>query len=330
MCAHFNTFFKEYFRAILHFVKKIFFVHLILGISLILNVFLLVKNKDKKPLSEIQVEYPFLASRILNENPNDLIINFVPLRKILREKTSEWGDTFAMYFEYLPTGVSIGVREKEEYNPQSLIKVPIVMAYYHHYRERLGIDLDSEEVVIKESQIDNRSGSLWSKGAGSTVTLKEVVNATLTESDNTSTNILADYVPLEDYKVIYEGLDIDFPERNEDLRLSVKQYSSIKRSLYLSSILSNQDSQEILDILTKTIFNNKLPAGVPSDIPVSHKVAYFGENLQKDCGIVYVPHRPYLLCMISESSDEEAIERMSTISKIVYEYVVGVNGGGTK
>lgn len=272
---------------------------------------------------EQEERYPHLSKRVLNENPNDLLINFLDLRRKLREEVKPYGENFAFYFEYLPTGTSIGVNEKIEFQTGSLFKVPVVMAYFHK-KERLGITED-KIVTIEEGDIDPRFGNLWQRGAGAQVRLDEAVRLSLMESDNTAINLLLKETEVNDYEKVYEGLDldltgIDLKEGKGGAIITVKQFSSILKALFFSAVISKDNSELALHYLSNSIFENMLAAGVPKNVPIAHKIGVFGDSFM-DCGIVYVPHRSYLLCMRSKSDQKTAEERMKKISSIVYEYV---------
>jgi len=267
----------------------------------------------------LRQKYPFLATRILQEFKSDILINFLDLRTRLRSQVEPYKDTFAFYFEYLPTGTSVGVNEKAEFPAASLLKVPVVMAYRHQV-ERTGEDSD-REVSIRSDEIDKTFGTLYKSGAGAKIKLSEAERLALVESDNTAARVLTDNVSVDDFSEIYEGLDISLKEGDSGVILTAKSYASILKSLYFSSLLTKDNSQYILDLLDKSMFNDKLPAGVPSRISVAHKIGVLGEDLFMDCGIVYVPNRPYLLCMISVSSEDVARERMVKMSKTVYDFV---------
>ncbi len=251
------------------------------------------------------------------------MINFLDLRKKLREEVKTYGQDFAFYFEYLPTGTSIGVNEKVEFQTGSLFKVPVVMAYFHK-KERLGFAED-KIVTLEERDIDPRFGSLWEKGAGAKINLDEAVRLSLMESDNTAVNILIREPEVIDYEKVYEGLDldltgIDLKEGKGGATIAVKQFSSILKALFFSAILSKDNSELILHYLSNSVFEDMLAAGVPKNVPIAHKIGVFGGSFM-DCGIVYVPHRSYLLCMRSKSDQKTAQERMKKISEIVYTYV---------
>lgn len=61
----------------------------LLLVSFGLNIYLLNKinnNIHTQTQKETQPAYRFLAKRIFVENPNDIFINFMPLRDLLREE----------------------------------------------------------------------------------------------------------------------------------------------------------------------------------------------------------------------------------------------------
>jgi beta-lactamase class A len=308
-------------------------LYLLLALSIVINVvflsYLLIGKENIFTSTEkLQEKYPHLSQRILGGFDRDLIIHFIPLRTKLRELVeNNYGGDFSIYFEYLPTGTSIGVNEKTEFYSASLLKVPVVMAYYHHKWENK-VEGDPTTTIL-EKDISDRFGALWRKGAGSKIQLSKAVELSLIESDNTAINVVLRYVTKEDLSHIYNGLDILLKkEEGNNASITTKAYASILKALFFSSLLPKEDSEHILDLLTKTKFKDKLPAGLPADIPVAHKISVY-ENLKvsvyADCGIVYVPKRQYLLCMASRSSDEVARERMRTVSKMVYDFVSTTN-----
>jgi beta-lactamase class A len=198
------------------------------------------------------------------------------------------------------------------------------MAYYEGI-ERTGMELQ-REVIITADQLDNRFGSLWQRGAGTKITLEETARLALIDSDNTAAIILAKHVNNQDYVDVYNSLDIALPQNISDpVSLSVKGYTSILKALYFASVINKDHSQAILTMLTETKFTDKLPAGVPSGIPVAHKIGVEDDILYQDCGIVFAPRRPYMLCMFSKSNEDIARRRMKLLSETVYHFIASVN-----
>lgn len=267
-----------------------------------------------------QSGYPFLSKRIFAENQNDLILNFVPLRTALREYVNKLPDQVGVYFEYLPSGTSIGVNDKLEVRLASLIKTPLIMGVYRQIEK--GQTGKETVLTLKKDDLDQKFGDLWKRGAGAKLTVKEAVDLALIKSDNTAANVLLSVVPANAIDDVFDSLDIETSSDGEINLVTPKGYSSIFRSLYLSSYLKRDSSNEILEILTRTDFDDQIASEIPKNIKVSHKFGiYNSENAHSDCGIVYAPGRPYLLCIMTKSSQEKAREYMGHISKMIYGYV---------
>ena len=95
--------------------------------------------------------------------------------------------------------------------------------------------------------------------------------------------------------------------------------------MYNASYLSKDLSEYALNILAHTAYNNGIVKGLPGDVPVAHK---FGERTViqdrsrqlHDCGIVYLNHHTYLLCIMTRGTDYDQLsEIISRISNIIYE-----------
>jgi hypothetical protein len=108
--------------------------------------------------------------------------------------------------------------------------------------------------------------------------------------------------------------------------LSVKQYAAFFRILFNSSYIDHERSERLLSVLSQVDFKNGLVAGLPSGVPVAHKFGESGylegEHQIHDCGIVYAPGRPYLLCVMTRGSDIASLETsIADLSRFVYDTV---------
>src|SRR6185312_2556253 len=125
---------------------------------------------------------------------------------------------------------------------------------------------------IQKKELNSKFGDLYKKGAGYKINLGDAVKYALQKSDNTASLVLADQIANDDFQLVYDGLDI--PEMVEDKTplITAQEYSSVLKALYFGSVLSNDDSQYILSLMTNTDFKDLLPSGVPKEIPVAHKI----------------------------------------------------------
>lgn len=302
----------------------------VLTVSVLLNAFFAIKAIVQKSENKQSSRYEYLSKRIFAENRNDVLINFIPLRQALKTYVTKQPYPIGVYFEYLPAGTSIGVNDTLEVKIASLIKIPVVMATYKAIEEKK-LTLD-QVITIDEDDIDSSFGTLWEKGSGTTLTIQEAINLILKESDNTASRALTDVLPELSIERVFDSLDIPKNHEENYTLISPKNYTSILRSLYLSSYLEQKNSNALLDILTQTNYNDKLPAGVKHMVPVAHKIGVYNTDdknelpIYSDCGIVYVPNRPYSLCIMMRGYKEEEVRKhMQLISSMVYQYIVKVN-----
>ncbi len=312
--------------------NKNMFISALLVVSFVVNViFLVIYFSEESHFSPSDSQYPLLSKRIFTQNPNDVIVNFVQLRKAIKEYVLSQNGDVGVYFEYLPSGISIGVNDREEVRLASLSKVPLVMSIYKKIEK--GEIKPDETVILKKENLDTKFGSLWKKGEGAKISIKELIEESLINSDNTAYHTLLDLLTPNEVIDVYDNLEIEVNSKETDPVVSPKSYSSIFRSLYLSSYLSEENSNYILGVLTNTAFNDKIPAGVlDKNIKIAHKIGVFSRpdsesKLFSDCGIIYIPERPYILCIFVQESDEEARKHMAYISYMIYSYLMIVKGG---
>lgn len=306
--------------------------YIVLGIAGILLVGLgyfmhaaVSKTPETSTNSDEVKNYPLLAKRIFVDEPNETRINFSPLRTALRGYFDTNKINGSLYFEYLPTGTSIRINGDQRFRGASLIKLPVAMEIYK--AQELGTADLGQKVQLKQEWLNDGFGDLYKRGVGYELTLGEATKIMLTESDNTALRVVAasTETALENKDRALGSLDIEFSESNEDggIDIGTRSYSSFLKCLYFACYNTKEDSQQILDYLTQTKFNNRLVAGIPDkDVKVAHKIGVFNTQVQSDCGVVYVDKNNYVLCvMINGDNTDQINGHIAEISRIVYTYI---------
>lgn len=307
-----------------HIIIVVFTISVLANILLAGYLFFSPKRTLPSSKKESQVAFQYLAPRIFAENPNDVLINFIELRTKLQAYIKPIPDRIGVFFEYLPSGTSIGINEKEEYLVASLLKVPVAMAAYESIVQ--GKLKEDTVLTLDKSHLDPYFGPLWQEGPGYQLTLKDAIARMLKQSDNTAARVIFDTLPPGAVENIFDQLDIPKVINENQPVVTPKNYASILKSLYLSSILPKEESQTLLTILTQTEFNDRIVAGIPSGIPVAHKIGFhtypnLDQSIYTDCGIIYPPSRPFILCIMVQSSEDRALRYMKDIARMVYTYV---------
>lgn len=269
-----------------------------------------------------QSSYTLLANRIFTDNPNDTILNFAPLRKELRQYFSSLDVNYSFYAEYLPTGTSIKINQDNPMVGASLLKVPVVMNLF--YAAEHGQIKLSQKVTMQEGDIDKRSGILWEKGVGSRFTLEKLAEYAIIDSDNTAINMLigATSSKFDLFQKTIDELDVDIAAtNNSQTKLGAQGYSSMLKCLYLSCVNTFSDSQQILKWMTESNSPPRLRAKLPATVKVAHKYGTSGGISESDCGIVYIPKRPYIICVMVGTDSDTANTIIQTASKKMYDYI---------
>jgi beta-lactamase class A len=305
---------------------KIFCVLLLL--SLAANAYFIIQvsglaKAQQQDFSLLSPKVAWLDVDTFLEERKSWTISYQPLKPQINETLSNVGlqGQYGVYFEDLTTGAWVGINEKDKNLPRSLMKVPTMIAVLKK-AERGGVGLD-DTLLLREEDLNNVSGTLASRGAGYNISVRDLLRTMIKESDNTALLTFNRRV-LTQAEYAEASVAVGIYEENEtDDAVSPKGYSNILRALYLSTYLRRPFSQIALSIMSDTDYNTQLPAGVPLDIKVAHKVGFdASSSVYHDCGIVYAPRKPYILCVMSSGTTmEEANWVIGEISRKVYDYV---------
>lgn len=296
---------------------------ILLGVSTLVFAALYVRSKPSQKNTQFAQKYPLIDIARSSIPQEDYVVNLQPLRENLQPIYEKYGaDKISLYIEFLNTGANISYNPDARYYPASLIKMPVAMAVMKKI-EKGEWSLDSE-LVLFEQDINDRYGELYNQPIGTRFTIQKLLKEMLTNSDNTAHKMLLRNVGAGDINqyIAETGLeDLFDTERN----ITAKEYTRIFRTLYGSSYLEPEDSQEVLYLLSQGKDDILLDQGLPDDITFAHK---FGVNtdeaIHADSGIVYIPNRPYIITVLFKGDGTESSDAIndifSEISRVTYEH----------
>lgn len=271
---------------------------------------------------------PLLACDVAEDvlsNP-DLIPFKEKIEHFLKTRMDKrWPTKVGVYYRELNDGYWFSIGESEKFIPASMRKVPLMIALLKQAEiepallERfVTFDLSNDYTAnqnIKPSQ---------TLEFGKKYTVKDLIYRMIVYSDNNAFTYLTKIVDPGQFDKVYSNLRLQNPRViKDDEFLSVQTYESFFRILYNASYVTREASQWALDVLSKSEFKAGLVAGVPPEVQVSHK---FGEKSESedavqlhDCGIIYYPRHPYLLCVMSKGPNFELLDDViANISKLTF------------
>ncbi len=247
---------------------------------------------------------------------------------IEEKKRANWVTHVSVYFREMNNGLSFSIHDQEKFTPASLVKVPLMIAYLKWAEADpsvLARKLTFNMGYASASQTFKPAVSLEQ---GKAYTVDELLYRSIVYSDNDSYFLLFASVDPRILHKVYVDLGLEVPKvRNRDDYMSVVEYASFFRMLYNGSYLSKEMSEKALQYLSEVDFKQGLVGGVPAGTVVAHKFGekVFGSGEIKqlhDCGIVYYPRHPYLLCVMSRGDTFEYLDdAIRQISSLVYEEV---------
>lgn len=236
-------------------------------------------------------------------------------------------DFISVYVRDLNNGPWIGINEKEEFLGSSLLKVPILISYMksaENDNSLLDKKIKYTTKVIDDDQYYSPEKVLE---VGGEYTVKDLLNYMIYYSDNNAANLLADSMDNSEMDKVFEALGLGKPVFNTPYPVNVRNYAGFFRILFNASYVNKEYSEKTLEILTHTEFNRGLTAFLPKDIVVAHKFGIRsdnGVNQLHDCGIVYYPEHPYLICIMSRGRNfDDLASAIAQISEFVFEEVNG-------
>lgn len=229
-----------------------------------------------------------------------------------------------LYYRDLTNGPWFGINEDKTFSPQSLLKLPIALSYFKIAENNPEL---LENTILYETESENKNLE-ENLEVGKNYKINYLLERMLITSDNVSFGLLTKRLPKKNIQQVHSDLSIAYPSSSTpDDFITVKSYASIFRVLYNSSYLSRIYSETILSLLTESAYTDGLTGGVPEQIEVAHKYGVLNNTANKnsqlhDCGIIYEPSKPYILCVMSKGKDQEKLTLViQEVSKLVYEEV---------
>jgi beta-lactamase class A len=230
------------------------------------------------------------------------------------------------YFRDLNSTEWVGINQNYSYYPASLLKVPVMIAYYKKAEDDPSIL--SRTIVYQNIAAGDPFDAPSNLLPGNPYTIEELIDAMIVSSDNGAALTLLSYIDQDTLNDVYANLGIQNPGSNSaDYQISTRTYGLFFRILYNATYLDAEYSNKALALLERATFAQGLVAGVPTGTEVAHK---FGEHVLNqgsvavgvelhDCGVVYYPQHPYLVCVMTSAQDvATASSVIKDISALTY------------
>ncbi len=248
------------------------------------------------------------------------------------QKRKAYINSASVYFIDYGENGSFAINEKEAYDPASMLKVVIMVAFLKKSETDPSIlnqkvpFTTTTQKLLESIPFEDPTKLV----VGTTYSVSDLIHSMIADSDNGATNLLLPRIDGEYLDQVYEGLGLAKPQSGVPYKISANDYSLFFRVLYNATYLSRDNSEEALSLLAQAAYKDGLVAGLPSGTTVAHK---FGEYVKgtkdqvefvelHDCGIIFPDRGPYLLCVMTKGKNFDTLKSViSGISKMVYQNV---------
>lgn len=248
--------------------------------------------------------------------------------------------TFGIAASHLSRSETVLINEHEIFPSASVIKVPMLVEIMLQRDEgRLSLD---EMLTLHESDKVLGSGVLRHMHDGLKLTLRDLAVLMTIASDNTATNMIIDRIGMDVVNERMRGLglntitlarkmyDWEQQKLGKENLISAHEIMLLLRWIAEGRISSKSTSKEILDIMAKQLYRDKIPLLLPVDTRVANKTGSI-TRVTHDVGVVYAPDGPFVLCALAKDVDEmlQAERAIAQVSREVFDHFAGTLGAPT-
>jgi beta-lactamase class A len=230
-------------------------------------------------------------------------------KKIIAGKKGSYG----IYYADLTTGQHFGINEHQMFTAASVNKVPIIaVLYYLENKGKLNFD---EQITLQQSDIqDYGTGSLRYAKLGTTYSLKSLAKLSLQQSDNTAAHILGERIGMD---VIQHTIN-DWGLTQTDMannQTSPQDMELLFQKIYTNHITTPAKTQELLQLMTNTDIEDRLPSELPAGTTVYHKTGDAIGSLN-DVGIIKRNKHVFFLGVLTSDIGSDEATAKKTIADI--------------
>jgi beta-lactamase class A len=252
-------------------------------------------------------------------------VSFHPLvPELLFIITNDVKGHYSLYLEDLNSGSALGINDTDRYNGWSLLKVAVMTTVMKKVQlETVALDQD---IILSEAEAKAYSHIHQPGEPGDRVTVMALLERLIRYSDNTASMALARVFTAEEFQHTLQTLGMPTAPpgkpRNTIPQFSPREFSNMLRGLYYPGYLKKPFCDIALALMSGTAYDSQIRSSLPGTVRVAHKVGFNAAHGEfHDCGIVFVPGRPYILCIMSTGgSREEADQVIPALSKKAYEF----------
>ena len=240
----------------------------------------------------------------------------------------------SVYFLDLDTGNGFGIKEHEKFIPVSLLKIPLMIAYFKWAETNpLVLRKMLTYTTAHEAGAEGRVRPEKQLEPGQAYTVNDLIYRMIAYDDLAANALLYAKLPAGRLEKIFQDLNVAYDPHRQENSLSLNVFAAFYRVLFNASYLSEEMSEKALRYLSRSLFRDGMSSGIPPNIDIASRhgermipIMEDGEEKELiqvyECGIIYHPNRPFLFGIMVRGADSgKLVTAIRDITHLVYEEV---------
>lgn len=241
----------------------------------------------------------------------------------------------AVYLRDLRTGRTWTYHDDDMFPSASLIKIPIMASVFYKIRDG---DMSLNDVLpLRRHNRVGGSGSLKWRPDGSRITVRELLQHMISESDNTAASMLLEAVGLGYaqqqlskmgllYTGIYkEGMSLNGNRVAHENYTTAREMNMLLEKIYRGELVDRPSSALMLEILRhKKAVASRLAKKLPRGWEIAHKTGLLRRACH-DSAVIFSPSGDYALTVLTgQNGDYKSAKNFITrVGQITFRYYRG-------
>ncbi len=221
------------------------------------------------------------------------------IKSIVRQYPSK---NVSVYYKDLTSGDEYVYNKDYAYENASLKKLPLYLYIYTLIKDG---EMDPNmQVTYTSKDVYGGTGVINGMPYGTKFTVKDLLSKSIIYSDNVAFKMLQRTVNTNDYNKFIDtiGGKVSYYKYN------IQNVAGYMNYLYKFMNENPKYRDQIMYDFTNTVFNDRIPAGIPDNIKVAHKIGSLDSSYH-DAAIVFDEH-PYILIIMTENGSLTNINKL--------------------
>ena len=258
------------------------------------------------------------------------------LGSAIREIIGDEADKYSVYYWFSNyQGEDNLIINNQSRRSASMIKV-FIMSYAMEKASIGELNLDNT-LILRSADKVGGAGVICGWSSGTAIKISTLIELMITESDNTATNMMIDYLGMENINqyIVSNGyndsivrrkmMDFDAVAAGHENYSSVADLGKFFTKLYNHECVNAEYDEMMIGILKKQTDLEVLPSVLPC-MEIAHKTGEL-DNLYDDGGIVFSPNGNFVIVIMNDGiARYNAVDKMKQIVKVCYDNTYALKG----